>query len=502
MVLAELGHQIASAIQEMSKKAVVGDKEISLLLNDIARALLQADVSLAIVKKLQNAVKAEIAIAEGAAGLNLRKIAQQAVFNAVKRMMDPGVKPFVPRKGVANVVMFVGLQGSGKTTSVTKYALYFQKKGFKTAVVCADTFRAGAYDQLQQNASKAKVRFYGSMVESDPVVIAKEGVAELKREKYDLIVVDTSGRHKQEAALFEEMSQVESAIKPHDIVYVMDGTNGQAIYDQAVEFKAKVAVGSVIITKLDCNGTKGGGALSAVAATSSPIIFIGTGEHFDEFELFNPQSFTSKMLGFGDVGGLMETLKDAKIDANSELYKRFQEGVFTMRDMYEHLQNVMKLGPVGKILDMIPGMQGLAQAAAQQGHDGNDVMRGFLHILDSMTPAELDDPKIRKNMNISRMVRIAKGSGKTVIEVQNMMMTYCKFEEVAKKMGNVNFKQMARDPQAFVGRSGSANMAQIAKALDPGTLSKLGGVDGLKGLMRQMQGMPGLSGMPGLKGLF
>ena len=269
MVLAELGNRITAALNSMSRKAIVGEEEIKELLNDISRCLLEADVNISIVKKLKDSVKTEVALTDSAGGMNRRKIIQNAVFNAIKRMLDPGVKPFVPKKGQTNVVMFVGLQGSGKTTSCTKYAAHFQKKGIKTALVCADTFRAGAYDQLKQNAAKVKVKFYGSMTEADPVIIAREGVLELKRDKYELIIVDTSGRHKQEEALFEEMKQVEDAIKPNDVVYVMDGTNGQAVQDQAMHFKARVKVGSVIITKLDCQ-TKGGGRTLCCSGNGEP----------------------------------------------------------------------------------------------------------------------------------------------------------------------------------------------------------------------------------------
>lgn len=486
MVLAELGQKIGAALNKMSKKAVVGDEEVKDLLNELARALLQADVNIALVKQLQNSIKTEVAVTEEAAGLNKRKILHNAVFNAIRRMLDPGVKPFVPKKNHTNVVMFVGLQGSGKTTSCTKYAAFFQKKGIKTALVCADTFRAGAYDQLKQNATKAKVRFYGSMVEPDPVVIAREGVAELRKEKYELIVVDTSGRHKQEAALFDEMKQVQEAIKPDDIVFVMSATDGQGVQDQAAQFKAKVPVGSVIVTKLDCHA-KGGGALSAVAATKSPIVFIGTGEHVDDFELFKPDAFVGKMLGMGDMSSLMDTLKDANIDSDSELYKRFQDGQFTLRDMYEHLQNIMKLGNVGKIMEMIPGMAGLGGIA---GEHGNSALKAFIHIMDSMTSAELDDGKVKKMLTPSRIHRIARGSGRSVAEVNNLVNSYVKFEDVVKKIGKMNFKKMATDPGSLMSaRMGNQQAAQLAKALTPSMLKQIGGLGGLQGMMKQLSQM-------------
>ena len=190
------------------------------------------------------------------------------------KLVDPGVKPYQPKKGKSNVIMFVGLQGSGKTTTCTKLAWYYQKKGWKACLVCADTFRAGAYDQLKQNATKARIPFYGSYTEADPVVIAADGAAMFKEEGFEIIIVDTSGRHYQEDALFEEMLAVSNAVTPDNIIFVMDASIGQACEAQAKAFKEKVDVGSVVITKLDGHA-KGGGALSAVAATRSPVIFIG-----------------------------------------------------------------------------------------------------------------------------------------------------------------------------------------------------------------------------------
>jgi len=176
--------------------------------------------------------------------------------------VDPEKEAYTPTKEKQNVIMFVGLQGAGKTTSCTKYAAYYKKKGFKVALVCADTFRAGAFDQLKQNATKAKIPFYGSYTEVDPVEISRQGVQKFREEKFDLIIVDTSGRHRQEEALFDEMKQIEDGVKPDNVVFVMDGSIGQTAYNQAKAFGETVKVGSIILTKMD-GGAKGGGAIAA-----------------------------------------------------------------------------------------------------------------------------------------------------------------------------------------------------------------------------------------------
>lgn len=179
-----------------------------------------------------------------------------------------------------------------------------------------------------------------------------DGVERFKDEGYELIIVDTSGRHKQESALFAEMEQMQELLDPQDIIFVMDSAIGQAAHDQALAFKQKVRVGSVIITKLDGHA-KGGGAISAVSATESPITFIGTGEHIDELEEFNAASFVGRLLGLGDVSGLVNSIKSAGLADNPEMVKRLTEGVFTLRDLGQQFQSLEKLGPINKVMGMV-----------------------------------------------------------------------------------------------------------------------------------------------------
>ena len=298
----------------------------------IQRALLESDVNIKLVQQLRTNIKANLNLDNMPSGLNKKRVIQQEVFKQLVKLCNPETEPYKPIKGKPNVVMFVGLQGAGKTTTCTKMAYWYKKKGWKACLVCADTFRAGAFDQLKQNATKAKIPFYGSYTESDPVQIAKDGVDKFKEEKFDMIIVDTSGRHKQEESLFEEMLQIQNVISPDNVVFVMDASIGQACEAQARAFTNQVDVGAVIITKLDSHA-KGGGALSAVAATKSPIIFIGTGEHIDEMEAFKTESFISKLLGMGDIKGLMENIKEMNID-DPKMIDGIMKGKFTIRDMY------------------------------------------------------------------------------------------------------------------------------------------------------------------------
>uniref|UniRef100_A0A804NCQ3 Signal recognition particle 54 kDa protein n=1 Tax=Zea mays TaxID=4577 RepID=A0A804NCQ3_MAIZE len=468
MVLAQLGGSISRALAQMSNATVIDEKVLNDCLNEISRALLQADVQFKMVRDMQANIKRIVNLEALAAGTNKRRIMQQAVFTELCNMLDPGKPSFTPKKGKPSVVMFVGLQGSGKTTTCSKYAYYHQKKGFKPALVCADTFRAGAFDQLKQNATKAKIPFYGSYMESDPVKIAVEGVERFKKENCDLIIVDTSGRHKQEAALFEEMRQVSEATKPDLVIFVMDSSIGQAAFDQAQAFKQSVSVGAVIITKMDGHA-KGGGALSAVAATKSPVIFIGTGEHIDDFEVFDVKPFVSRLLGMGDWSGFMDKIHEViPTDQQPDLLQKLSEGSFSLRLMYEQFQNLLKMGPIGQAK-----------------------IKRYMTMMDSMTDAELDstNPKL---MTESRIIRIARGSGRPVRDVMDMLEEYKRLAKIWGKMKGLKLQKKG-DMSAL---TRNMNVQQMSKALPPQMLKQIGGMGGLQSLMKQM-GSKEMSGMFG-----
>lgn len=478
MVLADLGGQISSALQNLQNSTVIDEKVLNDLLNTIARALMQADVNFALVKKIKTQILNEVKLDDLASGINKRRAIQKAVFDNLVGLVSPSKTPYKPKKGKCNVVMFVGLQGSGKTTSIAKYAQWYKMKNWSCGMVCADTFRAGAFDQLKQNATRIKVPFYGSYTEADPVVIAKEGVEQFKKQGFEMIIVDTSGRHKQSDDLFEEMVRVKDAVQPDEIIFVMDSTIGQAAKDQAQAFSDSVEVGSVIITKLDGHA-KGGGALSAVAMTGSPIVFIGTGEHFDDFEPFEARSFIKRLLGMGDLESLADELK-AKgsfpfglfrsrffflsssnlataavvpcrassralcvslarslrtppppyrthapagiFDQNPDMMKRMVQGLFSFRDMYQQFEQVKSLGPLGRVMSMIPGLpQGLMQKG--QEREGQERIERFMYMMNSMNELELDGIN---DIDRSRAERIARGSGCNLLEVGMLLQSHAK----------------------------------------------------------------------------
>ncbi|CAL1704695.1 unnamed protein product [Somion occarium] len=350
MVLADLGRKLNAALSSLNRAPVVDEKVLDALLKEVCAALLESDVNVKLVSSLRQKVKAKVKAslesgADKGKDANRKNIVQKAIFDELVQLVDPGVEPYKPKKGQPNVIMAVGLQGNGKTTTCTKLAVYYQKRGFKSCIVCADTFRAGAFDQTRQSATKAKVAYFGSYTETDPVSIAAQGVAKFKKERFDVIIVDTSGRHKQESELFEEMIQIGEAVKPNMTVLILDASIGQAAEAQSRAFKESADFGAIIVTKMDGHA-KGGGAISAVAATKTPIIFLGVGEHLHDLDKFSPQPFISKLLGLGDVQGLMEHMQDIATqnpDKQKEMAKKLEEGKLSIRDWREQIQNVMNM---------------------------------------------------------------------------------------------------------------------------------------------------------------
>jgi len=488
MVLADLGRSINAAIQKMSNATIIDEDVLKDMLNEISRALLNSDVNVRLVKQLRENIKSVVDFDEMAAGLNKRRIIQKSVFTELCKLVDPTKQPYKPKKGKQNVIMFVGLQGSGKTTTCTKLAYYYKRKNWKACLVCADTFRAGAFDQLKQNAMKAGIPFYGSYTETDPVVIAADGVEKFKKEKFDVIIVDTSGRHKQEDSLFEEMLEVSNAIEPDQAVFVMDASIGQACEAQAKAFSDKVDVGAVIITKLDGHA-KGGGALSAVAATGSPVIFIGTGEHIDDLEEFSTKPFVQKLLGMGDVAGLIDKVSELGLDDNEELIGKIRHGNFTLRDMYEQFMNIQKLGPFGQIMNMIPGMGG--DMIGKEGEaESTRRLKKCTTMMDSMHASELDSPNPAKLFKTqpSRYFRVSRGAGVREQEVHDLLVQYGKFSQLVKKMGGMknlfNDKPNAKAPNPK--QMNDLNQ-QMAKMMDPRILQQMGGMKGIENMMNQFQ---------------
>ena len=497
MVLQDFGGRISAAVSNLMREPNLDEKAFDAMIKEICSALLSADVNVGLVKTLRKDIQKAVNFKEipTTTNANTRKrMIQQAVFDQLTYLVDPHAEPYKPKKAKSNVIMFVGLQGAGKTTTCTKLARHYATRGWKACLVCADTFRAGAYDQLKQNATKAKIPYYGSLTQTDPAVVAAEGVARFRKEKFEIIIVDTSGRHQQEESLFSEMVEIQNAIKPDQTIMVLDGTIGQAAEAQSRAFKQAADFGAIIITKTD-GGAAGGGAISAVAATHTPIIFLGTGEHMMDLERFAPKPFISKLLGYGDMSGLIEHVQSITRDSAGmkETQKHLAEGLFTIRDMREQITNIMKMGPLSKVAGMIPGLGSMMQGMSDQ--DGQDKLKRMVYIFDSMTQKELDsDGKILVSQP-SRMVRIAGGSGTSVREVEELLTQHKVMSGIAKNMGQ-NKKNMQRAQSMMQGGNKQQQMAAMQKRMQSMGGAGRGGAGGggMAQMMQMMQGMGGGAG--------
>ena len=476
------------------------------MIKEICSALLTADVNVKLVGHLRKSIKASVNFSSLPPHSNKKRIIQKAVFDQLVALVDPHAEPFKPKKGKSNVIMFVGLQGAGKTTTCTKLARHYQARGFKACLVCADTFRAGAFDQLKQNATKAKIPYFGSLTQTDPSIVAREGVEKFKKERFDIIIVDTSGRHRQEADLFNEMVQIQQAVKPDQTIMVLDATIGQQAEAQSKAFKETADYGAIIITKTDGNAL-GGGAISAVAATHTPIVFIGTGEHLLDLERFAPQAFVSKLLGMGDMAGLVEHVQSLKLDQKDTL-KHIQEGTFTVRDLRDQLQNIMKMGPLSKMAGMIPGLG--AMMNGMDDAEGSQKMKRMIYICDSMTNAELDSDGKLFIAQPTRMTRVAHGSGTSVREVEDLLSQQRMMAGIAKKMGGMG-KGMKGAQGAMGGANRQQQMAAMQKRMQSmggaggpggpgGGLGGPGGMPDMGALMKMMGGPGGMGGSGGAGG--
>ncbi len=421
MVLGKLGQGIYGALKKLTGRGLVDKKAIRELVKDIQKALLSSDVNVKLVFELTKAIEKRAIKEKPPKGIVKKNHVVNIVYEEITKILGEEVYDVnTAPSGESTTIMLVGIEGSGKTTSTAKLARFFQKKGFKPALVCADTYRPGAYEQIKQLAARHNFPLFGDKKEKDAIKLAKKGVSKFRDEKYDMIIVDTAGRHKQEKSLMKEVKKISKKIKPHEIILVIDGTIGQQASEQAAAFREVTDIGSILITKLD-GSTKGGGAISAVAQTGAPIKFLGTGEKADNLEKYDPPKFVGRLIGKGDLDTLISKFKEASIEDQFEKKQmdRIMAGKITLVDVYDQLEAVKKMGPIKQLISMIPG---LGPKLPKNMEDiSEERLEKFKVIMDSMTKAEKEEPKI---LNSSRIHRIARGSGNDEADVKELVKTY------------------------------------------------------------------------------
>ena len=424
MALDRLGSSLTDALKKIFRASVVDEAAVKELVRDIQRALLQADVNVQLVLDISKRIEDRSLKEKVPPGISRREHVIKVVYEELTRFVGDKPVPLEAQPGRKRTIMLVGIQGSGKTTHAVKLARFFQKRGLKPALICADTYRPGAFAQLQQMANRINVPVYGDPKAKDPVKVVSEGLKSFAEK--DLVIVDTAGRHKEERDLIKEMTALEKRIKPDEVVMVIDGTIGQQALVQAKSFHQATPIGAIIVTKLD-GSARGGGALSAVAATGAPIKFIGTGEKIEDIESFIPSRFVGRLLGMGDLETLLEKVKDAEIKVPQKKAKAILSGKFTLTDMYEQFEAMKGMGPFRKVLKMLPGMS--YNVPDEMLNTAEDRLEKWRVIIQSMRPEEKENPKI---FNSSRVKRVARGSGTSEKDVKELLKQYVVMRKMLK----------------------------------------------------------------------
>ncbi|KAF1078624.1 signal recognition particle protein Srp54 [Methanogenium sp. MK-MG] len=434
-MLDRFGSGLKDAVKKLAGKSVIDKAAVDELVRDLQRVLIQSDINVKLVMELTTTIKKRSLEEEPPKGMGAREHVLRIVYEELVNLMGEEVDV----KLESQTILMAGLQGSGKTTTTGKLARFFQRKGLRVGVICADVFRPGAYDQLSTLCQKVNVPCYGERGETDAIGIVTRGMKELTGT--EVLIIDTQGRHALENELIEEIIALNELSHATHRWLVIDAALGQQAREQARRFHEAIDIDGVIITKMD--GTaKGGGALSAVAETKSGIVFVGSGETIEDLERFDPDGFISRLLGMGDLRALIERAEDVispeDVDVNAML-----KGKFTLRDMYKQLEALKKMGPLKQVMNMLPlGNVDLPQDA----FDVTSVkMDRFKYIMDSMTDGELDNPGV---ISGSRIQRISTGSGTSPEEVRELIKYYKTMQRTLKTMrggqGKFNMQRMMK----------------------------------------------------------
>ncbi len=449
-----LGRKLDSAIRKLRRLPKVDKDAINAFIQDLQRAMLEADVKVELVFEMTESIKKE------AMNTTLQKAKRKdfvvsLVHDELVRVLGGKQAPIRIKPGKKNVILLVGIQGSGKTTSIGKLARYYKSKGYNVAALTTDTWRPGAYEQLVQLTNQIPVKCYGNPNEKNALKIAVKETKKALAEGHDIIIVDTAGRHKEEKELMKEMQKIESVLKPNETILVVDSTLGQQAYPQAEAFAKATNLGSIIVTKLD--GTaKGGGALSACAATNVPIRFIGIGEKIDAFEEFEPTNFVGTLLGVPNLDALVQRVQEAEAMPDPETVKRLMRGRFTLEDLYLQLKNIKKVGKFRQILTMMGG--GNIPDALKEDAERN--LDKWEVVLNSMTAEEKETPKIIKK---TRKRRIAIGSGTEYSVINKMLSQYGQMKKLMRRFMQARKKGKSMPGMPGMGKGASAFMDKMSK---------------------------------------
>jgi signal recognition particle subunit SRP54 len=437
MVMEKLGQSLKGVLKKIAGAPLVDEKLVNEIVKELQRALLHADVNVKLVFELSKNIKERALSKDIPKNISYRDYLVKIVYEELTKFLGGETKGVKIGKERPFKIMLVGLFGNGKTTTAGKLASYYSKRGFKLAMIGLDVHRPAAMKQLKQLGDKLKIKTFVDETEKKPEGIWKKYKSELKA--FDIVIFDTSGRDALSEDLVKEIEKINKAIKPNENLLVISADLGQTAEKQAEQFHKSCGITGVVATKMD--GTaKAGGALSATAVTGAPIKFIGVGEKTSDIEEFDPEGFVGRLLGMGDIKALLEKAKEVMSEEEAQdLGKKFLKGDFNFLDLYEQLSAMKKMGPLKKVMEMIPGMGNMKLPKDMlEVQDGK--LKKWKHIMKSMTKKELEEPELM--FNRKRIERVAKGAGVTSGEVRELLKQY----KMSKKM----MKQMRGNPEKLM----------------------------------------------------
>jgi len=468
-VFDELSQRFEEAVKSLRGQASISDTNVEGALKDVRRALLEADVSLPVVREFVDEVRRKAVGTEVVRGISPDQKFIQVVHEQLVETMGGENAPLAAggTAGDPSVVLMAGLQGAGKTTATAKLGLHLKDQGRKTLLVAADVYRPAAIDQLQTLGGQIGVEVFSLGAEAKPEDIAAAGIAKARAEGFDTVLIDTAGRLQIDTAMMQEMVRIRQAAQPDEVLLVVDSMIGQEAAELTRAFHEQVGITGAVLTKLD-GDSRGGAALSIRKVSGAPIKFIGTGEKVEALQPFHPERMASRILGMGDVLTLVEkATKEVELADVERMQRKLQEASFDFSDFVQQMRLIKRMGSLGGLMKMIPGMNKIDDGMLKQGEQQ---LKRIEAMIGSMTQAEREDPDLLA-ASPSRRRRIAGGSGHTPADVDKVLADFQKMRGFMQQMT----------------RGGGM----------PGLPGMGGGFPGMGGMPGMGGGFPGMGGMPG-----
>ena len=427
-----LSEKLTGTLRKVRGQGRLTEENLSQTLNSVKMALLEADVNYRVVKAFLRSVKERAIGQEVQGSLTPGQQFIKIVNEELTEMMGGANSGFVETEETPLIVMMVGLQGSGKTSSAGKLARLYQSEGKRPYLIPADIYRPAAIEQLQVLADTLGVYCYPSRNDQNPLDIVKLGLQEAKQQEADIVFIDTAGRLHIDEELMEELSSIKLSIMPHEIIFVADAMTGQEAVNVAKGFNDRLDISGVMLTKMD-GDARGGAALSIRAITQKPIKFIAVGEKLENLEAFHPERIASRILGMGDMLSLIEKVEDSFSEREAmQMQKKLKRNEFTLEDFRDQLRSMRKMGSMKDVLGMLPGMN---TSALQEANIDDHKLVKIDAIISSMTIKERQNHKL---MNGSRRLRVAKGSGTTVSEINRLLKQFAQMRKMMQKLSKVS----------------------------------------------------------------